>query len=94
MPPAAAGSAVDSRLGQVGQLIDAIASANQQLAQLDDEVAVKREGVNKALVDLQNARDAADVAAAVVGAAQQALVCSARVCADSAVRDLHSTASA
>ncbi|MEH6792739.1 MAG: NlpC/P60 family protein [Rhodococcus sp. (in: high G+C Gram-positive bacteria)] len=70
---AAAGSAVDSRLGQVGQLIDAIASANQQLAQLDDEVAVKREGVNKALVDLQNARDAADVAAAVVGAAQQAL---------------------
>ena len=70
---AAAGSAVDSRLGQVGQLIDAIASANQQLAQLDDEVAVKREGVNPALVDLQNARDAADVAAAVVGAAQQAL---------------------
>ncbi|MFY2789839.1 NlpC/P60 family protein [Rhodococcus sp. MALMAid1271] len=70
---AAAGSAVDSRLGQVGQLIDAIASANQQLAQLDDEVASKREGVNKALVDLQNARDAADVAAAVVSAAQQAL---------------------
>ncbi|MFN3540259.1 MAG: NlpC/P60 family protein [Rhodococcus sp. (in: high G+C Gram-positive bacteria)] len=70
---AAAGSAVDSSLGQVGQLIDAIASANQQLAQLDDEVASKREGVNKALVDLQNARDAADVAAAVVGAAQQAL---------------------
>ncbi|CCQ16542.1 putative Rpf-interacting protein [Rhodococcus sp. AW25M09] len=70
---AAAGSAVDSRLGQVGQLIDSIASANQQLAQLDDEVASKREGVNKALVDLQNARDAADVAAAVVSAAQQAL---------------------
>lgn len=70
---AAAGSAVDSRVGQVGQLIDAIASANQQLARLDDEVASKREGVNKALVDLQNARDAADVAAAVVGAAQQAL---------------------
>lgn len=54
-------------------MIDAIASANQQLAQLDDEVASKREGVNKALVDLQNARDAADVAAAVVSAAQQAL---------------------
>ncbi|MFI8565884.1 NlpC/P60 family protein [Rhodococcus sp. NPDC078407] len=70
---AAAGSAVDSSLGQVGRLIDAIASANQQLAQLDDEVASKREGVNKALVDLQNARDAADVAAALVGAAQQAL---------------------
>ncbi|WP_415974823.1 NlpC/P60 family protein [Rhodococcus sp. 077-4] len=70
---AAAGSAVDARLGQVGQLIDAIASANQQLTQLDNEVASKREGVNKALVDLQNARDAADVAAALVGAAQQAL---------------------
>lgn len=70
---AAAGSAVDSSLGQVGRLIDAIASANQQLARLDDEVASKREGVNKALVDLQNARDAADVAAAVVTAAQQAL---------------------
>ena len=70
---AAAGSAVDSSLGQVGRLIDSIASANQQLAQLDDEVAAKREGVNKALVDLQNARDAADIAAAVVGAAQQAL---------------------
>jgi cell wall-associated NlpC family hydrolase len=70
---AAAGAAVDSQAGRVGQLIDLVASANQQLAALDDQVAIKREEVNKALVDLQNARDAADVAAAVVSAAQQAL---------------------
>ncbi|MGU3433181.1 NlpC/P60 family protein [Actinomycetes bacterium M1A6_2h] len=70
---AAAGAAVDSQSGRVGQLIDLVASANQQLAALDDQVAIKREEVNKALVDLQNARDAADVAAAVVSAAQQAL---------------------
>ncbi|GGG09717.1 hypothetical protein GCM10007304_24780 [Rhodococcoides trifolii] len=70
---AAAGAAVDSQSGRVGQLIDLVASANQQLAALDDQVAIRREEVNKALVDLQNARDAADVAAALVSAAQQAL---------------------
>ncbi|WP_174565322.1 NlpC/P60 family protein [Rhodococcoides yunnanense] len=70
---AAAGSRVDSRLGAVGELINQVAAANQQLAQLDNEVAIKREGVNKALVDLQNARDAADVAAQIVAVAQQSL---------------------
>ncbi|ORI22718.1 invasin [Rhodococcus sp. 1168] len=70
---AAAGSAVEQQLGAVGSLINQVASANQQLAQLDADVAIKREDVNKALVDLQNARDAADVAAQLVVVAQQAL---------------------
>lgn len=70
---AAAGTRVDDQLGAVGALINQVAAANEQLAQLDADVAVKREDVNKALVDLQNARDAADVAAQLVGIAQQAL---------------------
>lgn len=70
---AAAGSRVEQQLGAVGQLINQVAAANQQLAQLDADVAIKREDVNRALVDLQNARDAADVAAQLVGVAQQAL---------------------
>ncbi|MDJ0394927.1 NlpC/P60 family protein [Rhodococcus sp. G-MC3] len=70
---AAAGTRVDEHLGAVGALINQVAAANEQLAQLDADVAVKREDVNKALVDLQNARDAADVAAQLVGVAQQAL---------------------
>ncbi len=70
---AAAGARVGDQLGRVGQLIDQVASANQQLAAIDAQVAVKREDVNKALVDLQNARTVADAAAAAVGIAQQAL---------------------
>ncbi|NDV07152.1 C40 family peptidase [Rhodococcus sp. IEGM 248] len=64
---------VSAGLGQVSELINQVASADQQLAQLDNEVAIKREDVNRALVDLQNARSAADLAAGVVGASQQAL---------------------
>lgn len=64
---------MEQQLGAVGQLINEVAAANQQLAQLDAEVAIKREDVNKALVDLQNARDAADLAAQFVVTAQQAL---------------------
>ncbi|MGB6183454.1 MAG: NlpC/P60 family protein, partial [Rhodococcus sp. (in: high G+C Gram-positive bacteria)] len=70
---AAAGARVGDQLGRVGQLIDQVASANQQLAALDAQVAIKREDVNKALVDLQNARTVADAAAAAVVFAQQAL---------------------
>ncbi|WP_051613274.1 C40 family peptidase [Rhodococcus sp. UNC23MFCrub1.1] len=70
---AAAGARVGDQLGRVGRLIDQVASANQQLAAIDAQVAVKREDVNKALVDLQNARTVADAAAAAVGIAQQAL---------------------
>nr|WP_246098247.1 NlpC/P60 family protein [Rhodococcus spelaei] len=64
---------VDSRLGQVGALVNEVAAADQQLSALDDAVAIKREGVNKALVDLQNARDIAGAAAGAVGSTLQAL---------------------
>lgn len=64
---------VAARVGEVGSLINAVAAADQQLRALDDAVAIKREDVNKALVDLQNARDAATAAAGAVGATLQAL---------------------
>ena len=70
---AAAGTRVEQQIGAVGALIDQVAAANQQLARLDADVAVKREDVNRALVDLQNSRDAADAAAQMVVLAQQAL---------------------
>nr|WP_308188530.1 NlpC/P60 family protein [Nocardia spumae] len=70
---AAAGAQVDAGVGQVSGLINQVATADQQLAQLDTEVAGKREAVNKALVDLQDARDAADAAAATVAATQRDL---------------------
>ncbi|MEV0946645.1 NlpC/P60 family protein [Rhodococcus sp. NPDC049939] len=64
---------VNAGVGEVSNLIEEVASADEQLAQLDNEVAIKREGVNKALVDLQNARSAADEAARVAAASEQAL---------------------
>ncbi|MFD6676411.1 NlpC/P60 family protein [Rhodococcus zopfii] len=70
---AAAGAAVETGIGRVGELIVRIASADQQLAELENQVAIKRENVNRALVDLQNARDAADAAAYAVTQSQQAL---------------------
>lgn len=70
---AAAGAAVDTGIDRVGELIVRIASADQQLAELENQVAIKRENVNRALVDLQNARDAADAAAYAVVQSQQAL---------------------
>ncbi|AYF79142.1 NlpC/P60 family protein [Nocardia yunnanensis] len=62
----AAGAQVDAGVGEVGALINQVATAEQQLQQLDDAVATRREAVNKALVDLQIARDAADAAARAV----------------------------
>ncbi|WP_371383305.1 NlpC/P60 family protein [Rhodococcus sp. GXMU-t2271] len=70
---AAAGGAVAAGLDQVGGLILRIASADQHLAELESQVAIKRENVNRALVDLQSARDAADAAAHAVTLSQQAL---------------------
>ncbi|WP_421958327.1 NlpC/P60 family protein [Prescottella subtropica] len=64
---------VGEGVAQVGDLINQVASANQQLARLDDEVAIRREGVNRALVDLQTARDEADAAGALVDRSRQAL---------------------
>ncbi|WP_405165245.1 NlpC/P60 family protein [Nocardia sp. NBC_01499] len=70
---AGAGAQVDAGVTEVGGLINQVAVVDQQLQQLDSEVARKREEVNKALVDLQNARDAADAAAAVVADTQREL---------------------
>ncbi|WP_194813869.1 NlpC/P60 family protein [Nocardia sp. XZ_19_385] len=61
---AEAGAQVEARVGEVGALINEVAAADQQLQELDAAVAARREAVNKALVDLQIAREAADVAAA------------------------------
>ncbi|MEE2032932.1 NlpC/P60 family protein [Rhodococcus sp. CC-R104] len=69
----AAGSAVTSGVDRIGELILRIANADQQLAELDAAVAIKREAVNRALVDLQSARDVADSAAHTVALSQQAL---------------------
>ncbi|GAA4487668.1 hypothetical protein GCM10023094_46410 [Rhodococcus olei] len=68
-----ADDSVAARVGEVGALINQVAAADQQLRALDDAVAIKREDVNKALVDLQNARDAAGAAAGAVGSTLQAL---------------------
>ncbi|MFI6865985.1 NlpC/P60 family protein [Nocardia sp. NPDC050406] len=68
-----AGAQVDAGVGEVSALINQVASAEQQLRQLDNAVAARREAVNKALVDLQLAREAADTAAAAVAASKQEL---------------------
>ncbi|RMI30340.1 NlpC/P60 family protein [Nocardia stercoris] len=70
---AAAGAQVQASIGQVGDLINQVATAQAQLQQLDDAVGARREAVNKALVDLQNARAAADVAGAAAAQTQQDL---------------------
>ncbi|BDU06533.1 NlpC/P60 family protein [Nocardia cyriacigeorgica] len=68
-----AGARVDAGIGQVGVLINQVAAVDEQVRQLDDAVALRREQVNKALVDLQNARDAADAAADLVAGTQREL---------------------
>ncbi|MDG3011199.1 C40 family peptidase [Rhodococcus sp. D2-41] len=62
---------VNQRVGQVGTLINQVASANQELQNLIGQVQLKREAANKALVDLQNARSFADRAADAVLSARQ-----------------------
>lgn len=69
----AADSAVASGVDRIGELILRVANADQRLAELDAAVAIKREAVNRALVDLQSARDVADSAAHAVVLSQQAL---------------------
>ncbi|MGN7131815.1 NlpC/P60 family protein [Rhodococcoides corynebacterioides] len=79
---AGAQARVGDGISRVSDLIDRVAAANQQLAALDAAVAVKREDVNKALVDLQNARSAADAAAAAVTLAQRALQDAGQIISD------------
>ncbi|QXQ12376.1 C40 family peptidase [Skermania piniformis] len=66
-------TSVSAQIVRVGELVNQVASTSQELSRLDDAVAAKREQVNKSLVDLQNARDVADAAAAAVLASRQAL---------------------
>ncbi|MEV6335113.1 NlpC/P60 family protein [Nocardia vinacea] len=68
-----AGAQVDTRVAEVGALINQVAVTDQKLQELDAAIAQKREEVNKALVDLQDARDAADAAAAAVVQTQREL---------------------
>ncbi|MEU8899834.1 NlpC/P60 family protein [Nocardia sp. NPDC048505] len=70
---AEAGAQVDARVGEVGALINEVAGVEAQLRELDAAVAARREAVNKALVDLQIAREAADAAAARVRQTQDEL---------------------
>jgi len=71
---AAMGDPVDqSPSGQIASLVNKIADANQQLSDLDAQLAGKREAVNRALVDLQNARASQRLAAAAVVGAKHSL---------------------
>lgn len=62
-----------SSADKIAILINQIADTNQNMVNLDNDVAVKREAVNKALVDLQNARESERLAALAVRGAQESL---------------------
>ncbi len=68
-----AAGAVTQGVGQVSDLINRIAQADQQLQDLIGAVQIKREAANKALVDLQQARGVAARAAAAVETATRQL---------------------
>ncbi|WP_043451343.1 NlpC/P60 family protein [Jongsikchunia kroppenstedtii] len=70
---AGADPADQSPAGQIASLVNKIADANQQLSDLDEQLAGKREAVNRALVDLQNARSSQRLAAAAAVGAKQSL---------------------
>jgi cell wall-associated NlpC family hydrolase len=53
----------NTRAGEVGKLTNQLAEAEQRLSQLKDNVELKLEQANKALVDMQTAEDAAGEAA-------------------------------
>ncbi|MEU7629531.1 NlpC/P60 family protein [Nocardia sp. NPDC049220] len=74
---AEAGAQVDAGVAEVGTLINQVAAVDQQLQQLDDAVARKREEVNKTLVDLQDARHTADAAAVAVAESRRELAAAA-----------------
>ena len=47
----------NAKAGEVGKLTNQLAQAEQRLSQLQDDVELKQEQANKALVDLQSAQD-------------------------------------
>jgi cell wall-associated NlpC family hydrolase len=62
----------NAKADQVGRLTNQLAQAQSTLQDLQDQVELKEEDANKALVDLQTAQDAAAQAQADAGAAQDA----------------------
>ncbi|XMG33941.1 C40 family peptidase [Amycolatopsis bartoniae] len=61
----------DAKAGEVGQLTNRLAEAEARLSDLQDQVELKMEEANKALVDQQTAQDAADQAQADADAARR-----------------------
>lgn len=57
----------------VAALVDRIAQADQRIADLRGDVAAKRQSVNRAVVDLQSARDAATAAAGAIKVSETAV---------------------
>ncbi|SDQ91803.1 Cell wall-associated hydrolase, NlpC family [Tsukamurella pulmonis] len=57
----------------VAALVDRIAQADQRIADLRGDVASKRQSVNRAVVDLQSARDAATAAAGAIKVSETAV---------------------
>ena len=66
-----ASSSADAQAGTVGALITQLTSAQNQLTQLRNDVELKMELANKALVDLQTAQDKAAAAHAAKAAADR-----------------------
>jgi peptidoglycan DL-endopeptidase RipA len=71
--PAGIAAAEPVSSDSVGSLVAAIANVNQQLAELGANIQAKQESVNKAIVDVQNARDNAATAAQEVDASRRAV---------------------
>jgi cell wall-associated NlpC family hydrolase len=69
----AAQAAANAKAAQVGQLANQLAQAQTKLQDLQDQVELRQEDANKALVDLQTAQDAATAAQNQADAAQLAL---------------------
>ncbi|KQR98633.1 hydrolase Nlp/P60 [Williamsia sp. Leaf354] len=94
---ATAAPGVDAPRGPTGiaALINQIADTDQHLADLDSSVALKRESVNRTLVDLQNARDQERLASLAVTGSKDALsradgaIAQAQKGFDDFVRDLY-----
>lgn len=66
----AAQSQANAKAGEVGRLTNQLTAAQAALQNLQDQVELKQENANKALVDLQAAQDAAGRARDAAGAAQ------------------------
>ncbi|CDO29954.1 NlpC/P60 family peptidoglycan endopeptidase RipA [Mycolicibacterium porcinum] len=71
---------------QVASLVAAVANADQKLQELGAAIQTQQEAVNKAIVDVQDARDAAATAQREVDASQQGIADSNRAIAEAQKR--------